>query len=112
MKKGKIPKIKQLQDQTGRILWFGDESCHNAEFSFAQSKEGDELFYFYPETNKLEKKGFLARVNGVLSYYKESDRRFVIPPRWWHSQVRAKPGEKAVCVGGGKRKGLIMERKE
>lgn len=105
-----LPQIKVLQDQTGRVLWYGDENCMSAPFDCSSFKDGDELFYFYPDTGKKTRMGFLVKEQGVLKYYKESARPYVTKPRWWWSQIRAKPGETAICVGGKKNKESIDDR--
>jgi len=98
MRKGKLPKTKSLQIQTGAILWFGDEDTTNAEFNPSLLKDGDELFWVQGETKT--RMGFIKGHGSGKHYYKESTRRYVILPRWWYSQVKATPGEVAICVGG------------
>lgn len=96
MKKGKLPKIKQLQDQTGRVLWWGDENTNDAQSSSEESRAGD--IWYWVRDGKKERMGFLYWNGFCLKYHKDSSEE--LPPPRWTSQVKAKPGEVAICVGG------------
>lgn len=98
MKKSKLPKIKQLQDQTGAVLWFGDEDNNNAIADTSSTKDGDTWYWVLH--GRKTRMGFIRWDGTELKYCKEVPRRYVPTPRWWHSQVKANPGEKAICVGG------------
>lgn len=99
-----MPKHKILEDQNGRVFWFGDESSNNAEFDSSSLQDGDDMYWVRDGTKT--KMGFWVGHGAQKLYYKESDRCYVIKPRWWYTQVRAKPGEKAICVGGQRKKEL------
>jgi len=98
MRKGKLPKTKSLQTQTGAILWFGEEDSTNADINPSVLKDGDDVFVVRGDT-KI-RVGFVKGHGINKHYYEEAVRRYVILPRWWYSQVKATPGEVAICVGG------------
>lgn len=103
MPKGKLPTLRILEDQNEKVYWFGDENTSDVNFDVSEIKDGDEMFWV--RNGVREKMGFWVKHgNQRPIYYKESVRHLVIKPRWWWSQVKPKPEDKPICVGGKKRK--------